>query len=98
MPVERKLAAILAADVVGSSLLMVSDEEAAVQEFYLRRELIDGLVASHYGRVFGGAGDSLVAEFASAVERCVAPSMCKRRWPGPTPTFPRTAGCSLASG
>ena len=72
MGVERKLAAILAADVVGSSRLMEVDEETAVEELNSRRELLSGLVTSHHGRVFGGAGDSLVAEFASAVEavRC----------------------------
>ncbi len=70
--VQRKLAAILAADVVGSSRLMESDEESVVLELYRRRGLIDDIVRSHHGRVFGGAGDSMIAEFASPVEavRC----------------------------
>lgn len=70
--VERKLAAILAADVVGSSRLMESDEENAIHTLHSYQALASGLVESHHGRVFGGAGDSLVAEFASAVEavRC----------------------------
>jgi adenylate cyclase len=70
--VERKLAAILAADVVGSSRLMESDEENAIQTLHAYRSVAYGLVESHHGRVFGGAGDSIVAEFPSAVSavRC----------------------------
>jgi TolB-like protein/class 3 adenylate cyclase len=70
--VHRKLAAILAADVVGYSRLMEADEEATVSTLSTYREIIDGLVASHHGRVFGSAGDSVIAEFASPVEavRC----------------------------
>jgi len=69
---ERRLAAILAADVVGYSRLMEADEEATVRALNACREIIDGLVAEHRGRVFGSAGDSVVAEFPSPVEavRC----------------------------
>ncbi len=69
---ERRLAAILAADVVGYSRLMEADEEATVSTLGTYREIIEGLVVSHHGRVFGGAGDSVIAEFASPVEavRC----------------------------
>ncbi len=69
---ERRLAAILAADVVGYSRLMEADEEATVSTLSTYREIIEGLVASHHGRVFGSAGDSVIAEFASPVEavRC----------------------------
>ncbi len=69
---ERRLAAILAADVVGYSRLIEADEEATVRTLSTYREIIEGLVASHHGRVFGSAGDSVIAEFASPVEavRC----------------------------
>jgi TolB-like protein/class 3 adenylate cyclase/Flp pilus assembly protein TadD len=69
---ERRLAAILAADVVGYSRLMEADEEATARTLSTYREIIEGLVASHHGRVFGSAGDSFIAEFASPVEavRC----------------------------
>ena len=69
---ERRLAAILAADVVGYSRLMEADEEATVTTLSTYREIIEGLVTSHHGRVFGRAGDSVIAEFASPVEavRC----------------------------
>ncbi len=79
---ERRLAAILAADVVGYSRLMEADEEAnwrpysraRIPDLSRRRplstyrEIIEGLVASHHGRVFGSAGDSIIAEFASVVD------------------------------
>ena len=69
---QRKLAAILAADVVGYSRLMEADEEATVSTLSTYREIIEGMIASHRGRVFGVAGDSVIAEFASPVEavRC----------------------------
>ncbi len=70
--VERRLAAILCADVVGYSRLMGADEEATLLTLNLYRQVIDRQVASHRGRVFGTAGDSVIAEFASPVEavRC----------------------------
>ena len=70
--IERKLAAILAADVVGSSRLMEIDEENTIGRLGAYRTVVDGFVKDHHGRVFGAAGDSFVAEFSSAVEavRC----------------------------
>lgn len=69
---ERRLAAILAADVAGYSRLMGEDEEATLQTLRDYRSVIDGLSGPHGGRVFGRAGDSVIIEFASAVEavRC----------------------------
>jgi len=69
---ERRLAAILAADVVGYSRLMEADEEATLATLTTYREVIDRLVTNFHGRVFGSAGDSVIAEFASPVEavRC----------------------------
>jgi adenylate cyclase len=69
---ERRLAAILAADVAGYSRLMEADEEATVRTLDALRQVIDELVADHRGRIFGSAGDSVVAEFPSPVEavRC----------------------------
>ncbi len=71
---ERRLAAILAADVVGYSRLVRADEEGTLRTLSACRKVIDALVAAHRGRVFGSAGDSVIAEFASAVEavRCAA--------------------------
>jgi len=70
--VERRLAAILAADVVGYSRLMGADEEATLATLNAYREAIDKIIVNLHGRVFGSAGDSVIAEFASPVEavRC----------------------------
>ncbi len=66
--VERKLAAILPADVVGYSRLMGMDEEGTLRTLSAYREIMDNLVEMHHGRVVGSAGDSLLAEFVSVVE------------------------------
>src|ERR1700751_3721435 len=69
----RRLAAILAADVVGYSRLMGIDEErtlAALKQ--LRRELLDPKIAEHHGRLVKTTGDGLLVEFASVIDalRC----------------------------
>jgi adenylate cyclase len=67
--VERRLAAILAADVVGYSRLMGIDEEATLAALKAcRRELIDPKIAEHRGRIFKTTGDGALVEFASAVD------------------------------
>ena len=70
--VKRKLTTILAADVEGYSRLMSADEEATLRVLKSYREIIDGLIGRHHGRIFGTGGDSVIAEFGSAVEavRC----------------------------
>ncbi len=67
-PVERKLAAIFAADIAGYSRLMGADEAGTFARLKSCRELIDRLIAEHRGRIFNTAGDSVVADFASAVD------------------------------
>jgi adenylate cyclase len=67
--VERKLSAIFAADVEGYSRLMGQDEVATLRRALTAyRLIIDRLIASHRGRIFNTAGDSLVTDFASAVD------------------------------
>jgi adenylate cyclase len=66
--VERKLAAIFAADVEGYSRLMGRDEVGTLRTLTAYRAITDPLIASHRGRIFTTAGDSLVADFASAVD------------------------------
>jgi TolB-like protein/Tfp pilus assembly protein PilF len=66
---NRRLAAILAADVAGYSRLMSIDEEGTLERFNaLRAELIDPKIAQFKGAVRGTAGDSLLVEFSSAVD------------------------------
>jgi len=66
--VERRLAAILAADVAGYSRLMGRDEAGTLARMRdLRRELINPKVAEHKGRIVKTTGDGLLIEFPSAV-------------------------------
>src|SRR5215468_9631034 len=66
--VERKLAAILSADVEGYSRLMGDDEVATVHTITAYRALIASTVAGHGGRVVDAPGDNVLAEFASVVD------------------------------
>jgi TolB-like protein/class 3 adenylate cyclase len=67
--VERRLAAVLAADVAGYSRLMGRDEERTLTELKaLRKTLIDPRIASHHGRIVKTTGDGMLVEFASAVD------------------------------
>jgi class 3 adenylate cyclase/TolB-like protein/Flp pilus assembly protein TadD len=67
--VERRLAAILAADVVGYSRLMGADEVGTLRVLRAHlRELIDPTIAARHGRIVKTTGDGLLAEFPSAVE------------------------------
>ena len=67
-PVERKLAAIFAADIAGYSRLMARDEVGTLTRLKACRAVIDELITAHRGRIFNTAGDSVVADFASAVD------------------------------
>ena len=69
---QRKMAAILAADVVGYSRLMGEDEEHTLATLKAYGKIVDALIGQYGGRIFGSAGDSVIAEFTSPVEavRC----------------------------
>jgi adenylate cyclase len=72
--VERRLAAILAADMAGYSRLMGADEEGTLERLKaLRRELLDPKIAEHQGPIVETTGDGLLVEFGSVVDapRCV---------------------------
>ena len=71
--VERRLAAVLAADVVGYSRLMASDEEGTLARLSaLRRQFLEPTIAEHRGRIVKRTGDGLLIEFGSAIDatRC----------------------------
>jgi len=71
--VERRLAAILAVDVVGYSRLMGADEEGTLEHLKaLRHELVDPKIAEHRGRIVKTTGGGLLVEFSSVVNavRC----------------------------
>ncbi len=66
---ERRLAAILATDVVGYSRLIRADEEGTIAALQaLRATLIDPKIAEHHGRIVKLMGDGMLAEFASVVD------------------------------
>jgi class 3 adenylate cyclase len=71
--VERRLAAVLAADVAGYSRLMGRDEEGTLAGLKaVRKALVDPTIAAHRGRIVKTTGDGMLMEFASAVDatRC----------------------------
>src|ERR1700756_4986061 len=73
--IQRRLAAILAADVVGYCALMERAEEATYAEIgRIKREVIEPRLARHQGRLIKTTGDGMLAEFASplAAVRCAA--------------------------
>ena len=65
---ERKLSTILAADVVGFSKMMAADEEGTLEILKNRRFVIDTSIKEQGGKIFGSAGDSVIAEFDSPVK------------------------------
>ena len=67
--VQRRLAAILAADVVGYSRMMREDEAGTLAQLkVLRKEVFDPRIAEHNGRIVKTTGDGVLVEFASAVD------------------------------
>jgi adenylate cyclase len=71
--VERRLAAILAADIAGYSRLMGVDEEGTLRQLKAhRKELVDPKISEHRGRIVKTAGDGMLVEFVSVVDavRC----------------------------
>src|SRR5829696_727372 len=67
-PIERKLAAIFAADVAGYSRLMGRDGVGTLRRLSTHREIMDRLIGEHRGRIANTAGDSVLAEFPSVVD------------------------------
>ncbi|WP_262272068.1 adenylate/guanylate cyclase domain-containing protein [Microvirga yunnanensis] len=65
---ERRLAALFAADVEAYSRLMEEDEAATFETLTAHRAILDGFIAEHRGRIANTAGDSVLAEFPSAID------------------------------
>src|SRR5689334_3258552 len=66
--VSRKLVAVFAADVEGYSRMMGADELGTLKGLTERRAILDRIIGDHGGRIANTAGDSVLAEFGSAVE------------------------------
>ena len=71
---ERKVAVILATDVVGYSSMMEENEDQTLKNLKACRSIIECLVEENHGRIFNTAGDSVLAEFQSAVEVVICAS------------------------
>ena len=69
--IERKVTVILATDVVGYSIKMEKNEEQTLKNLKVCRSIVEGLIKDHNGRIFNTAGDSVLAEFQSAVEAVI---------------------------
>jgi adenylate cyclase len=79
---QRRLAAILSADVVGYSRLMSADEAGTLSRLnFLRRELIDPSIAAHSGRIVKLMGDGALVEFASVVDAVTCAIEIQRQVP-----------------
>src|SRR6476619_5377514 len=91
-PVERRLAAILAADVAGYSRLMGADEEGTHTRLKAHlSELVEPKIGEHRGRTVQNTGDGFLAEFSSWSMRCGALPRCSGQWPTGMRKRPRTS-------
>lgn len=95
---NRKIAAILAADVVDYSRLMGADEAGTLAALKARRSLFEELVREYDGREFGSVGDSLMAEFASAVNAVLCALAIQERVAGENAALPAAARMQLRIG
>ena len=78
---ERRLAAVLVADMAGYSRLIERDEEGVLnRQKKHRRELIDPEIAAHKGHIVKTTGDGMLAEFGSAQDPFDAPWTSRRPW------------------
>ena len=85
---QRRLAAILVADVVGYSRMMQADEAGTLAALKSRRTaILQPLVSKHHGRIIKVMGDGVLVEFASAVSAGNARSIFSRQWPPPIADF-----------
>ena len=75
---RRKLAAILVADTVGFSKMMGENEDRTLRNLKACRTLTDDAITANHGRIFGSAGDSVIAEFGSPVDAIVAATEFQR--------------------
>ncbi len=99
-PVERRLAAILAADVAGYSRLMGADEEGTLDRLKAhRRELVDPKIREHRGRIVKTTGDGMLVEFPSVVDAVRCAVEMQRAYGRPQRRgWPRTSVSPSASG
>ena len=97
-PVERRLAAILAADVAGYSRLIGADEEGTLARLKaVRKTLVDPTIAKHRGRIVKTTGDGMLVEFASAVDAARCAVEVQRGMADENAEYRRPSGSNSAS-
>ena len=69
--IERKIAVIFATDVVGYSKSVEKNEDQTIKNFRACKKILEDLFKEHDGRIFNTAGDSVLAEFSSAVSAVI---------------------------
>ena len=95
---ERPLAAILAADVVGCSTLMERDDAGILARLNAgRQQLLEPEIERHQGRMFKLMGDGLLAEFAGVVDVVECAMALQRGWSSATPRCLRTIASEFGS-
>src|SRR5215471_5619269 len=95
MTEQRRLAAIVSADVAGYSRLMGRNESGTLAALKaVRQEVVDPAIASHGGRIVKTTGDGLLLEFPSVVNLCAVRSRRRRQWLTAPLRYP-TTGVSL---
>ena len=99
MAVSRRLVAVFAADVEGYSRLMGADEVGTLKGLTERRAILDRIIGEHRGRIANTAGDSVLAEFGSAVDavQCAVEAQSALAEANSSPP-PLTAALAFASG
>ena len=93
--VERRLAAILAADIAGYSALMGSDKARTVRDLKGHQADVLPMISDHGGRTIDTAGDGILAEFGSVVN--AVECAVERPWQSATAPSKRPVRCSSAS-
>jgi adenylate cyclase len=97
-PVERRLTAILAADVAGYSRLIGADEEGTHERLKAHfRELVDPKIKEHRGRTVKNTGDGMLVEFPSVVDAMRCAVEVQREMDAAMPMSRRNGGLSSAS-
>ena len=76
--IERKIAVIFATDVVGYSKSVEKNEDQTIKNFRICKKILDDLFKEHDGRIFNTAGDSVLAEFSSAVSAVICATEFQR--------------------
>jgi len=98
MPPVRRLAAILAADVVGYSRLMGADEEGTHERVTAHlRQVVNPKIAEHRGRIVKNTGDGMLAEFSSVVDAVRCAVEVQRGWSIESPSCPTSSAPGFAS-